>query len=311
MESLLAAAKSGDDQAFGRLVRPHERGLHAHCYRMLGSAHDADDMLQETLVRAWSALPRFDGPIRPWLFRIATNRCLTLLAGRKRRELPTDLSPGAPLTEVAWLEPYPGVEDPQAGAERREFVALAFVAALQHLAPTQRAVLLLREVLGFSAAEVAEQLGTSVAAVNSALQRARKVVAQRAPEPEPAGDNEVKALAERYADAWHAGDVDAIVSMLAEDATFSMPPETEWFRGPADIREFLLSAPLKHRWRMVPCRANGQLAFGTYLWEDDLGAYRFAALDVLTVSRDRVTAVVAFLSWDLWKPFGLPPVIER
>jgi RNA polymerase sigma-70 factor (TIGR02960 family) len=320
MDSLLTLARDGDEQAFARLVGPHRAELHRHCYRMLGSVHDADDALQESMVRAWNGLARFDGggPIRPWLFRIATNRCLTLLDGRKRRELPADLSPGAPLTEVAWLEPYPQAphgpgyaEDPQAGAERRESIALAFVAAVQHLAPQQRAALLLREVLGFSAAEVAEQLGTTVPAVNSALQRARKVLAQRAPRPLSTDDDRVNALAERYAAAWHAADVDAIVAMLTEDATFSMPPLAEWFRGPADIREFLLGGPLKHRWRMLPCRANGQLAFGAYLWDDRLGAYRFGALDVMTVDGDRFGAVVAFLSWDLWESFGLPPVVKR
>jgi len=320
MDSLLAGARDGDEQAFARLVGPHQAELHRHCYRMLGSVHDADDALQESMVRAWSGLSGFDGsgPIRPWLFRIATNRCLTLLAGRKRRELPADLSPGAPLTEVAWLEPYPQVargpadaEDPQAGAERRESIALAFVAAVQHLAPQQRAVLLLREVLGFSAAEVAAQLGTSVPAVNSALQRARKVLAQRAPRPQSTADDRVNELAERYAAAWHAADVDAIVAMLAEDATFSMPPLAEWFRGPAEIRKFLLDGPLRHTWRLLPCCANGQLAFGSYIWDDALGAYRFGALDVMTVDGTRFTEVVAFLSGDLWEPFGLPPVVER
>jgi RNA polymerase sigma-70 factor (TIGR02960 family) len=311
MESLVALARAGDERAFARLIEPHRAELHRHCYRMLGSLHDAEDALQESLVRAWNGLGGFagTGPIRPWLFRIATNRCLTLLDGRKRRELPTDLSPGAPLSEVAWLEPYP--EDPQAGAERRESVALAFVAAVQHLAPQQRAVLLLREVLGFSAAEVAQQLGTSVPAVNSALQRARKVLARRSPRPRPTADDRVNELAGRYAAAWHAADVDAIVAMLAEDATFSMPPLAEWFRGSADIREFLLAGPLQHRWRLLPCRANGQLAFGTYLWDERLGAYRFGALDVMTIDGDRFTEVVAFLSWDLWEPFGLPPVVER
>ncbi len=300
-----------DEQGFARLIAPHRRELHAHCYRMLGSVHDADDALQESLVRAWTGLAGFDGrgSIRPWLFRIATNRCLTALAGRRRRELPADLTPGAPLTEIAWLEPYP--EDPQAGAERRETVALAFVAALQHLAPAQRAALLLREVLGFSAAEVADQLGTSVPAVNSALQRARKVIAQRAPEPAGTDDDSIRELADRYAAAWHAADVDAIVAMLAEDATFSMPPHREWFRGHADIRGFLLDGPLQYRWRLVPGRANGQLAFGSYLWDDALAAYRFAALDVMTARGDRFTDVVAFLSWDLWKPFELPPVVRR
>jgi RNA polymerase sigma-70 factor (TIGR02960 family) len=313
--ALLTAARDGDEDAFAALVAPHRRDLQAHCYRMLGSLHDAEDVLQESLVRAWTGLHGFDGrgPVRPWLFRIATNRCLTLLERRHRRELPADLSPGAPLEEVRWLEPYPQAkpEDPQAGAERRESVTLAFVAALQYLSPSQRAALLLREVLGFSAAEVADQLGTSVPAVNSALQRARKVIAQRVPRRENTDSRKIKEIAEEYAAAWHAGDVDAIVSMLAKDATFSMPPHSQWFRGHEDIREFLLSAPLNYRWRLVPCEANGQLAFGSYVWNDDLRAYRFVALDVLTIERDRVAEVVAFLDKTLWEPFGLPPMISR
>lgn len=313
--TLLRAARDGDEDAFADLVMPHRRELQSHCYRMLGSLHDAEDALQESLVRAWTGLPGFDGraPIRPWLFRIATNRCLTLLERRQRRELPADLSPGAPLTEVRWLGPYPQAtpEDPQAGAERRESVTLAFVAALQHLSPSQRAALLLREVLGFSAAEVADQLGTSVPAVNSALQRARKVIAQRVPRRENTDGRKIKEIAEEFAAAWHAGDVDAIVSMLAKDATFSMPPHTEWFRGHADIRMFLLGGPLKFRWRMVPCEANCQLAFGAYMWSDDLGAYGFVAMDVLTIDGDRIAEVVAFLDRSLWKPFGLPPTLAR
>jgi RNA polymerase sigma-70 factor (TIGR02960 family) len=318
--TLLANARAGDDDAFGRLVEPHRRELQAHCYRMLGSLHDAEDALQESLVRAWKGLDSFDGrgPIRPWLYRIATNRCLTLLDRRARRELPADLRPGAPLAEVAWLEPYPDrFLGPEAGVEQRERVELAFVAALQHLSALQRAALVLREVLGFSAAEVADLLGTSVAAVNSGLQRARKVLAERTPVVSQQatlralGDDTVKELADRYAAAWHAADVDALVAMLAEDAMYSMPPRFEWYGGRDEIRAFLLRGPMPYRWRFLPCRSNGQLAFGTYVWTDDAGAYSFAALDVVTIENQQVSDVVSFLSRDLWKEFGLPALLER
>jgi RNA polymerase sigma-70 factor (TIGR02960 family) len=313
--ALLGEAKGGDDVAFGRLVDPYRAGVQAHCYRMLGSLHDAEDALQESLVRAWTSLGTFDGrgPIRPWLYRIATNRCLTHLEKRSRRELPADLTPGAPLTDVAWLEPYPDrLLGPEADVEQREGVELAFVAALQYLTASQRAVLVLREVLGFSAAEVADQLDTSVPAVNSALQRARRLLAERRPVVSQQatlrtlGDDTIKDLADRYAAAWHANDVDAIVAMLAEDATFSMPPLAEWFRGHHDIRGFLLSGPMPYRWRLVPCRANGQLAFASYWWEEERNAFVFVALDVLAVEERGITEVVAFLSRDLWKEFGLP-----
>jgi RNA polymerase sigma-70 factor (ECF subfamily) len=318
--TLLASARAGDDDAFGRLVEPHRRELQAHCYRMLGSLHDAEDALQESLVRAWTGLGTFDGrgPIRPWLYRIATNRCLTLLDRRARRELPADLRPGAPLAEVAWLEPYPDrFLGPEAGVEQRERVELAFVAALQHLSARQRAALVLREVLGFSAAEVADLLGASVAAVNSGLQRARRVLAERTPVVSQQatlralGDDTVKELADRYAAAWHAADVDALVAMLAKDATYSMPPRVEWYRGRDEIRAFLLRGPMPYRWRFLPCRANGQLAFGTYVWMDDQGAYSFAALDVVAVDDRQISDVVSFLSRDLWKEFGLPARLER
>jgi len=318
--TLLASARAGDDDAFGRLVEPHRHELQAHCYRMLGSLHDAEDALQESLVRAWTGLGTFDGrgPIRPWLYRIATNRCLTLLDRRARRELPADLRPGAPLAEVAWLEPYPDrFLGPEAGVEQRERVELAFVAALQHLSARQRAALVLREVLGFSAAEVADLLGTSVAAVNSGLQRARRVLAERTPVVSQQatlralGDDTVKELADRYAAAWHAADVDALVAMLAKDATYSMPPRVEWYRGRDEIRAFLLRGPMPYRWRFLPCRANGQLAFGTYVWMDDKGAYSFAALDVVAIDNQQVSDVVSFLSRDLWKEIGLPARLER
>ncbi|SNY80945.1 RNA polymerase, sigma subunit, ECF family [Nocardia amikacinitolerans] len=303
---------------FERMVAPLRAELHVHCYRMLGSVHDADDAVQESLVRAWRNLDKLTDPagLRPWLYRIATNRCLTLLETRRRRELPVDLSPGAPLTDIAWLEPYPDADvrgrAPEARYEAREAVELAFVAALQYLPGLQRAALVLRDVLGFSARETAELLEISVASANSALQRARAGVEARLPAQSQQRalhtmtDHEIRDLAGQYVAAWESGDVTAIVALLSADAKYSMPPLPEWYAGEAAIREFLLGGPLRYRWRFLLASANGQLAFGTYLWDDERAVFAAMALDVVAVRDGRIAEVVSFLEPALFPSFGLP-----
>jgi RNA polymerase sigma-70 factor, ECF subfamily len=298
---------------------------------MLGSLHDAEDALQEALLRAWRALPRFGGRgrVRPWLYRIATNVCLDALARRPKRLLPTeqgspagpDNDPGAQVTEPIWLEPYPdrevGLEDgyaiPEARYEQREAVELAFLVALQHLPATQRAVLILRDVLGFSAREVAETLETTTASVNSALQRARRTVDERIPVRSQQatlrflGPTQVREIVANYVDAWERGDVDALVAMLAEDATFAMPPYPAWWRGREIIAEF--AAEPVHRY--VPTQANGQAANGAYRWDPQKGSYVAEALEVLTLDGTQVKAMTAFMTPEIFPRFGLPGELPR
>ena len=319
---LLEAARNGDESAFGRLIEPYRSELHAHCYRMLGSVHDAEDALQETMLRAWRALGRFEGrsSLRSWLYTIATNTSLNLISRRPKRVLPLDYGPqsdphdgfqlGLPPLESVWVEPYAdealGLEDglagPEARYELRESVELAFVAALQNLPANQRAVLILREVLGFSANETAESLDTTVASVNSALQRARKTVDEKLPEQSQQatlrdlGDAKLSELVEGYMDAMGRGDVDAVMKLLADDASWSMPPLAAWFHG-ADLPDFMRSGPLSGEWRWnhVRTRMNGQPTVASYAWYEPDGCYRPFALDVFTINGDRIGEITSFI----------------
>ena len=332
---LLEAARDGDEDAFRRLVEPHRAELHAHCYRMLGSLHDAEDAFQDTMLRAWRGLPRLDGrrPPRAWLYKIATNACLDASARRRTRVLPVDYGPpagpgddaGRPVDEPVWVEPYPdeelglaeGYASPEARYEQREAVELAFIAALQHLPGRQRAVLILREVLGFSAKEVAEALDSTPASVNSALQRARRALDQRLPEQSQQatmrslGDEALRDLVERFIDAFESGDVDAIVALLTEDATFAMPPYASWYRGRDAVSDsWLMPGGPPPRLRYVVTRANGQPALGTYALDRETGSYLPIALDVLTLRGGRIAEITAFRMPEVFPRFGLPGALS-
>jgi RNA polymerase sigma-70 factor (ECF subfamily) len=329
--ALLEAARDGDEGAFRRIVDEHRGGLHAHCYRMLGSLHDAEDALQETLLRAWRGLLDFEGrsSLRTWLYRIATNACLDAIARRPKRVLPVDYGPpatrseelGEPLVESVWIEPYPdemlavegGYTTPEARYEEREALELAFVAALQHLPATQRAVLILREVLGFSAREAAELLDTTAVLVNSALQRARKSLDARLPEQSQQatlrslGDERLRELVQSYVDAWARGDVEAVAALLAEDAVFSMPPWASWWQGRDTIAGFAKTAhEACPETRAVPIRANGQPAVAYYNLDEDTGRYMAAAIDVITLEGPLIKEVTGFILPEIFPRFGLP-----
>jgi RNA polymerase sigma-70 factor, ECF subfamily len=318
---LLDAARGGDEGAYQRLVQPHQGELHAHCYRMLGSVHDAEDALQDAMLRAWRGMSRFEGrsSLRSWLYKIATNACLDVIGKRPKRVVPVDYGPatdphdgpGMPVSESAWVEPYPdetlevedGYASPGARYEQREAVELAFIAALQYLPASQRAVLILREVLGFSAKEVAETLETTTASVNSALQRARAAVDERLPGQSQqetlrsVGDDEIREVVESYVDAWERGDIEGVVAMLTEDAAIAMPPLASWFEGGA-LPGFLATGPLSGdwRWRHIPVRANGQPAIAVYCWDANEKSYLPFSLGILTFDGSRIKDATYFIN---------------
>ncbi|AYY15730.1 sigma-70 family RNA polymerase sigma factor [Actinobacteria bacterium YIM 96077] len=327
----LTQARAGDDAAFSRLVQPLRRELHAHCYRMLGSAHDADDALQEALVRAWRGLARFEGrgSMRSWLYTVATRTCLDASEARDRRALPIDVGPASeravvgdtPRNDVAWLGPYPDAalpsapSSPDARYEQREAVELAFVAALQHLPGNQRAALLLFEVLDFSAAEIATIMNTSTASVNSALQRARATIADKVPSAtqqqtlHETGDVRLREIVSRFASALEHGNAAALVALLTEDVTWSMPPLPHWYQGIDAVTDFAIKVPLTScgSWRHLPTSANGQPAVACYLWNDDAGAHRAWSINVLAVRGGHIAEITSFIGTENFTPFGLPP----
>jgi RNA polymerase sigma-70 factor (ECF subfamily) len=306
----------------------HRVELTAYCYRMLGSAFEAEDAVQETLVRAWRALDRFEGrsSLRSWLYRIATNVCFDLLNGTKRRARPMDLGPaqsasapvGGTLPETTWIQPVPDSSvlpahaDPADLAVARDSVRLAFIAALQHLPPQQRAVLILREVLSWRAAEVADLLGTSVAAVNSALQRARATLAARdldSSQPVAPMDDSDRELLARYLDAFERYDMDELTSLLHEDATQSMPPYELWLKGRKDILGWWTGTGAGCRGsRLVPTQANGQPAFAQYRPSGPDGSFQPWSLQVLELADGRIVELTFFLDTErLFPLFGVPP----
>lgn len=315
---LLAAARNGDDQAFTRLLEPHRRSLHVHCYRLLGSLHDADDALQETSLRAWRSIGNFEprGSFRGWLYRIATNVSLRALERRARQPDPLDPEEAE---AVLHLQPYPDrLLDNE--AEERESIGLAFVTVMQLLPPRQRAVLVLRDVLGWSAREVADLLGDSVASVNSALQRGRerlereRAAGRLARDHAPASSDIEARLVERFTAAWEAVDVDAIVRLLADDAVMTMPPEPLHVVGRDAIGDFFRTVPAAgalEKIRLRPTRANGQPALAAYL-ESDTGDLEPYGVMVLALEGESVVSITGFAGQpELFPQLGLPSRVER
>jgi RNA polymerase sigma-70 factor (TIGR02960 family) len=332
---LLRRARTGDEAAFAELTVRFRAELQLHCYQIVGSVQDAEDLVQETLLAAWRGLERFEGraSLRSWLYRIATNRCLNALRDRGRRPpespAPPEQTPPPPqptrLAESVWLEPYPDVlleglpdrsEQPEARYEVREAIGLAFVAALQRLPPRQRAVLVLRDVLAFRAAEVAEMLGATEVSVNRALQRARQALERAVPPGQRdvalPGSREERELVGRFTAAFEAGDVPGVVALLSDDALLTMPPEPLEYQGADAIGRFLSTVPARgalERFRLVPTRANGQPAFGCYLRDQRAPVAHAYGLMVLTLRGNRVAAITGFPDTSVFRFFGLPRML--
>jgi RNA polymerase sigma-70 factor (ECF subfamily) len=326
--ALVLAAQVGDQKAFETLVNAYRRELLVHCYRMLGSLSDAEDLVQETLLRAWEKRATLTSPesYRAWLYRIATNLCLNRLTRAPRRLLPSEThppsdpsSPAPPrLREPIWLEPFPDdlladpEADPEDRAERNERTTLAFLVALQRLTPAQRAILLLREVLEWPASEVAEWLNLSVAAVNSGLQRARRALQEHnSPrEKETALPSpQLQSLLDRYVTCWEQADIPGLVALLREDAWFTMPPLPIWYQGRAAIATLFRTSlfPPGLQWHLLPTRANGSPAFGLYRREAGADDSQLFGLVVLGVEGKQIGSLVAFLDVASFTSFGLPP----
>jgi RNA polymerase sigma-70 factor, ECF subfamily len=344
-DAVVTAARAGDEAAFGRLVERHRRELLVHCYRMLGSYEEAEDLVQETFLRAWRHLHRFEGrsTLRAWLYRIATNACLDALDGRGRRVLPQQLGPPVdprrigggwlPVrTDIPWLQPFPDrvwepvaarADEPDAVVVERETIELAFLAAIQHLPPRQRAVLILRDVLGWPARQTADLLEGSVAAVNSALQRARATLRRELPErrlewsSEPGATEREREVLRRYMDAMERADLDAVAELLADEVRTTMPPWPLWFQGRDQVLAALSaswdedSSAYQGRFLMSPVRANGQPAVAAHVRRPGESAYHAFSLGVMRITGDRIVEITAFHDVRLFAAFGLPAVRDR